>query len=247
MKKISLISIFVILAITMLTVVAYADTTGKMEVVADKTEYKNGDQVVVEVKISELESDTGIIGLGGTIEYDKNTLDFEKIEGSGEWGKPTFNEVNGKWISDRSDLTKDKETVFKATFKVKEDADKKVEIKVKEVETSGGAGAFSLSEASTSIDIKKSSSGNGGNNGNNGNGGSGNSGSGSSSSGSGTSLTATNTTNSTISLDKNVNKTASENLPKAGLPAPIVIVLMSGAIVLAFVFYIKFEKVSRKK
>lgn len=246
MKKISLISLFIVLVVTLFTVVSYADTTGKMEITADKAEYNKDNEVVVEVKISELESDTGIIGLGGTIEYDKNTLDFVKIEGNGEWSKPTFNEVNGKWITDRSDLTKEKESVFKATFKVKEDVDKDVEIKVSNVETSGGAGAFNLSDASESVKIKKSTSPTPTNSitnttNNNTTGGSGNG------SGSGSSGSTSTTSNTSISLDKNVNKTASGNLPKAGLPAPIVVVLMIGAIAVAFVFYIKFEKVSRKK
>lgn len=246
MKKISLISLFIVLLITMFTMAAYASTTGKMEVTTDKSECKKGDEVVAEVKISELESDSGVIGLGGTLEYDKTSLEFVKIEGIGDWSKPTFNEANGKWITDRGDLTKNKESVFKVTFKVTADADKDVEIKVSGVETSGGEGAFSLSDASKSIKVKKSSEApkNETNTPANTPSGGGNGGSGSSGTG-GSSLTTT--SNTSISLDKNVNKTASGNLPKAGLPAPIVIILMSGAIVVAFVFYIKFEKISRKK
>lgn len=240
MKKLSFISLFIVLAITILTVVAYASTSGKMELSADKSEYNKDNEVVVEVKIAELESDTGIIGLGGVIEYNKDVLDFVKIEGIGDWSKPTFNEVNGKWITDRGDLTKNTESVFKITFKVKADADQSTEIKVSSVETSGGEGAYNLDDASKSITIKKKSNGNSNNNNNNNNNG------GSQSNGGGSSITAT-TTNTAISLDKNVNKTATGSIPKAGLPAPIIMILIVGATGAAFVFYIKFEKICRRK
>lgn len=236
MKKISLLSLFIILVVAVLTVSAYASTTGKMELGTDKLEYNKDDKVVVDVRIKDLETDTGIIGLGGKLEYDKNALEFEKIEGVGEWSKPQFNEENGKWITDRGDLTKENETVFKATFKVKSSDAGNTEIKLEDVETSGGEGAFKLDSATKTIAVKKvnnptntpstdpkPSGDQGGTQG------------------------GSSTTNTVISLDKNAKKTATENFPKAGLPAPIIVILMSIAIVAGLIFYLKFEKVSRKK
>lgn len=159
MKKISLITcLLAILSIIIFSLVSYANTTGKIEIITDKTEYYNGNEVVVEVNLLDFEKNSGIICAGGVLEYDKDYLEFVKIEGSGEWEKPEFNELNGKWVTDRSEPMNSAETIFRVTFKVKLNDNQKTEIKLTNVEVSEGKGKITLNDASKELTIKKMTS-----------------------------------------------------------------------------------------
>ncbi len=159
MKKLKFITCtFIFLTIVSYTISILANTTGSMSMSADKAEYSKNDEVVIEVKTSGLSSDKGIISLGAVLEYDKTVLQYVKIAGVGEWGKPSFNEENGKLVADRSDLGKNDEAVFKVTFKVISDSDSISNVKIKDIEVSGGDGAFTLNGASQDVKIKSGSS-----------------------------------------------------------------------------------------
>ncbi len=159
MKKLKfIICTFIFLNIVFYTISVLANTTGSMSMNADKAEYSKNDEVVIEVKTSGLSSDKGIISLGAVLEYDKAVLQYVKIAGVGEWGKPSFNEENGKLVTDRSDLGKNDEAVFKITFKVISDSDSISNVKIKDIEVSGGDGAFTLNGASQEVKIKSDSS-----------------------------------------------------------------------------------------
>jgi len=125
---------------------------------ADKAEYSKNDEVVIEVKTSGLSSDKGIISLGAVLEYDKAVFQYVKIAGVGEWGKPSFNEESGKLVTDRGDLGKSDEAVFKITFKVISDSASISNVKIKDIEVSGGDGVFTLNGASQDVKIKSGSS-----------------------------------------------------------------------------------------
>ncbi len=159
MKKFKFITCtFIFLTIVFYTISILANTSGSMSMNADKAEYSKNDEVVIEVKTSDLSSDKGIISLGAVLEYDKAVLQYVKIAGVVEWGKPSFNEENGKLVTDRSDLGKNDEAVFKITFKVISDSDSISNVKIKDIEVSGGDGAFTLNGTSQEVKIKSGSS-----------------------------------------------------------------------------------------
>lgn len=251
MKKISLISILIILILATIATSVYAATTGKINMTTQKSEYIKGEEVVIDVKVSDLKSDKGIITLGATLEYDKNSLEFVKMSGADNWSNPSYNDANGKLITDRSGLTKTDESVAKITFKVKSTAASTSNVKLKGVEVSGGDGVFKLGEATSTIKVKNgTSTENPGtnsntiidNNKNN------------TSTNNASNNTVTNKTNSTSNTKNNTTKNTTTNqvkkqnvtpgkLPKAGIGSQIVIGILVIAIIVATIFLIKYKKI----
>lgn len=221
MKKLKFITCtFIFLTIVFYTISILANTTGSMSISTDKAEYSKNDEVVIEVKTSGLSSDNGIISLGAVLEYDKAVLQYIKIAGVGEWGKPSFNEENGKLVTDRSDLGKNDEAVFKITFKVISDSDSISNVKIKDIEVSGGDGAFTLNEASQDVKIK----------------------SGSSQKPNNTNTNKQDTNNVTTNNDN----IATSDLPNAGISKSFKIILtIIILLVLAIVFFIKLNNITK--
>ncbi len=251
MKKISLIGILIILMIATIATSVYATTTGKISMNTQKSEYDKGEEVVVDIKILDLKSDKGIITLGATLEYDKNSLEFVKMSGADNWSNPSYNEANGKFITDRSGLTKTDESVAKVTFKVKSTAASTTSVKLNSVEVSGGDGVFKLGESTTTINVKNgTSTENPGTNSN----------TTTDNNKNNTSInnvsnsTVTNKTNSTSNTINTANKNTTTNqvkkqnvtpgkLPKAGIGSQIVIGILVIAIIVATIFLIKYKKI----
>jgi LPXTG-motif cell wall-anchored protein len=95
-----------------------ATFSGTMNLKTDKTEFKTNEEFVVEAALSEgKEEENGIIVLGATLEYDKDALTLVSIDGVNGWSSPTYNEANGKLVTDRNNFSTGNETVFKITFK----------------------------------------------------------------------------------------------------------------------------------
>ncbi|MCI8833628.1 MAG: hypothetical protein HFJ19_05495 [Clostridia bacterium] len=112
MKR-KIIALSLILVIVTLISNVYAVSKCKVDLKTDKSEYNKNDEFTVNVNLSDIQDEKGIIALGGTLEYDKNSLQLVKMEAQGNWTKPSFNETNGKFVTDRDNnyATKD-ETVF---------------------------------------------------------------------------------------------------------------------------------------
>ena len=246
MKRISLIGILIILMIATIATSVYAATTGKINMTTQKSEYEKGEEVVVDIKISELKSDKGIITLGATLEYDKNSLEFVKINGADNWSNPSYNEANGKCITDRSEITKTDESVAKVTFKVKSTAASTTNVKLNGVEVSGGDGVFKLGEATSTIKVKNgTSTENPGTNSNT----TTNNIKNNTSTDKTSNTTVTNKTNSTTNTkNTTTNQVKKQNvtpgkLPKAGIGSQIVIGILVIAIIVATIFLIKYKKI----
>jgi LPXTG-motif cell wall-anchored protein len=95
-----------------------ATFSGTMNLKTDKTEFETNEEFVVEAALSEgKKEENGIIALGATLEYDKDALTLVSIDGVNGWTKPTYNEANGKLVTDRNNFSTGNETVFKITFK----------------------------------------------------------------------------------------------------------------------------------
>lgn len=156
MKR-KIIALSLILVIVTLVSSVYAASTCKVDLKTDKNEYNKNDEFSVNVELSNIQDEKGIIALGGTLDYDKNSLELVKMEAQGNWTKPSYNEANGKFVTDRDNnyATKD-ETVFKIIFKVKDESKKDITITLKDIVASNGKEDIKTDNASKAITIKNS-------------------------------------------------------------------------------------------
>lgn len=152
-RKIISLSLILIIVMTLVSNV-YAVSKCKVDIALDKKEYNVNDEFTVDVVLSNIQDEKGIIAIGGKLEYDKDSLELVKIEAQGDWTKPSYNEANGKFATDRDNnyATKD-ETVFKVTFKVKEESKKVLTITLKDIVASNGKEDIKSDNASKDITI----------------------------------------------------------------------------------------------
>lgn len=157
MKKIIVLSL--ILLITIATVVnVYAASNFEMSLQPSKNEVSTGEEFVVDVRISNIQLDKGVIALGGRIEYNKESLELVKMEGENTWARPSYNDDNGMFATDRNDYATNDETVFKITFKVKEQSEKKLTITLNDIAGSNGKDEVKLNNIKANITVKNGTS-----------------------------------------------------------------------------------------
>lgn len=255
MKKIWKTSL-ILFSVICMTVSVYAASCS-MGLKTTKNEFSKNDEVVVDVVVDSIsDAGEGIIGLKATLEYDKNSLTYEKMEGQNGWETPSYNEENGTFVMLRNDLVNTPETILKMKFKVKDQDTKNATVTLKDITVSGGidTGDISVSNINKTITIKdatvtpkpdtNTSTNNTNTNTNN----------------------TTINTNSIVSTNATKNTSASENkmgnkvvdinnsattntmksgiLPKTG-STNIMLVVVAGLIVLAITFFIKIKTLGK--
>lgn len=157
MKKLIILSLILLTTIT--TVInVYAASSFEISLRTSKNEVSKGEEFVVDVKISNIQIDKGIIALGGRLEYDKESLELLKMEGENTWARPSYNDDNGKFATDRNDYATSDETVFKVTFKVKEQSKQNLTILLNEVAGSNGKDEVKLNNIKANITVKNGTS-----------------------------------------------------------------------------------------
>jgi len=176
MKKIITGLMFVLLIVLVLSVNVYA-ANGSINLQSNKSEASKNDEIVVNVEISGVKTTQGVAAMMATLEYDKTSLNLEKIEGQNGWARPGYNENNGQLITDKNNDLSGNEVAIKFTFKVKDGAKENLAVSLKNVVISGGNGDIELANATKNITIKNGSSNSGENNSNGGSTGNQNSGS----------------------------------------------------------------------
>lgn len=145
MKSIVKLSIVLILVACILILTgsnAYAALTCNVDMNIAKTEYQKNDTFTLDVNISNISTEKGVIAFGATLEYDKDSLTLEKMEGQNGWETPmaggSYNEENGIMAITRGAVGKNDETILRLTFKVKEDAKTTAKVTLKDVSVSDG-------------------------------------------------------------------------------------------------------------
>lgn len=158
MKRAISISL-ILLIIICITGNVYAALKCNINMRTEKLEYNKGDTFAIDVNISNIESDRGVISFGATLEYDKESLRLEKIQGLNGWETPgigtSYNESNGKFIITRSGLGKDDETMFKLMFTVKNESKQNLVIKLKDISLADGTSPTKINEVNKNITIKE--------------------------------------------------------------------------------------------
>lgn len=142
MKKIAKFSIIMLLMIIGLKVNVYAKPNCNVNIQINKTEINKNEEFTVEVKISNIQSERGIIALEGILEYDKESITLIKMEGQNDWSTPikdlSYNESNGKLVIDKKGLAKGDETILKLVFKANETSKKNNIIILKDITIADG-------------------------------------------------------------------------------------------------------------
>lgn len=157
MKKVlSLVLLFLMMMSIMGTVNAAFTCNVSMQI--EKTEFKKGDEFTVDINVSNIQSDRGVISLGATLEYDKDSLTLVKMEGQNGWETPavgsSYNENNGKIAITRSGLGKNDETIFKITFKVKEETKKNLLVSLRNISLADGTSPVNVKQVYKNITIQ---------------------------------------------------------------------------------------------
>ena len=235
MKKIVKLSLVLLMTICIMGNV-YAALSCNVSVQTAKSEYSKNEQFTVDVNIANIQSDRGIISLGATLDYDKNSLTLVKMEGKNGWETPSsgasYNEANGKIAITRNGLGKNNETVFTITFKVKEQSKQNLAITLKDITVADGTTPAKIATTYKNITIKEGTvnpnpqPGTDDPNKNQ------------------TTTPGSNTSKNTI---KNSNKNAvkSGSLPKAGSLGAIAIIPVVIIAIVAVILFIKMKRLNR--
>lgn len=148
----------IILIINFIIGSVYAECTCNVDLEVLETKVKKNDQFVVNVNLSDIQSERGIIALSATIDYDKTSLFIEGIEGTKSWETPSigssYNKENGKIAITRNGFGKENETIIKITFRVTEESKKDLTVKLKDVALSDGEEIVKIDEIAKDIKVK---------------------------------------------------------------------------------------------
>lgn len=158
MKKLLKLSLVLLITIFMVGSV-YAASGCNISVSTAKNEYSKNEEFTVDVNISNIQSERGIISLGATLEYDKSSLTLVSMEGKNGWETPSngssFNSSNGKIAITRGGLGKNNETVFTIKFKVQNQSKPNVRITLKDITVGDGIKPAKINTTYKDITIKE--------------------------------------------------------------------------------------------
>ncbi len=162
MKKLTCIALVIIMILVCLSSTVYAAPECHVSIESAKSEFEKGEEFTLNVNISGIKSERGIIALQGTLDYDKDSLELKKMEGQNNWMTPvkdlSYNESNGKLVIDKNGLAKNDETILKITFKVKENAKKDLTVSLKDISISDVTTPLEIAVVSKNIRVKEASS-----------------------------------------------------------------------------------------
>lgn len=163
MKRVLKLSLTVLMIIVIMMLIlgenSYAVNTCNMEIQTEKTELKKGEEFTANIYVSNIQSDRGVISLSATLEYDKESLTLEKMEGQNNWETPTslvsYNPENGKIAITRATVSKNNEVIFKMVFKVKEESKENATIKLKNITIADGDKPYKIDLIKKDITVKE--------------------------------------------------------------------------------------------
>lgn len=247
MKKIVKLALVLCMTIFIMGNV-YAALSCNVSVEASKTEVSKNEEFTVEFNISNIQSQRGIISIGATLEYDKDSLELVTMEGKNGWETPaegsSYNASKGKLAITRDGLGKDDETIFTATFKAKETSKKNLIITLKNITVADGTSPAKIDLAYKNITVKNGTSNPVPNPGTDDNTNTSNN------TNKDTNLVenkGNNQNKNTITNTLNKNATNKGNLPKAGETTAIIfIVLIVLAVLIAGIFFVKIKIIDKR-
>ncbi len=159
MKRIAKLSIIMLLMMVCLTVNVYAKPNCNINMETNQTEVSKGKEFTIDVNLSNIQSERGIIAIEATLEYEKDCLTLSKMEGQNGWDTPiknlSYNETNGKLVIAKEGLAKNNETILKITFVVNDTNKKNTTVSLKNIIVADGTAPATISNALTNVTIKE--------------------------------------------------------------------------------------------
>lgn len=120
----------------------------------NKNEFEKGEEIVLDVEITNAKTTQGVAAMMATIEYDKESLTLEKVKGENGWATPAYNKEIGHLIVDKNSNLNGNEIVMKFTFKVRDGAKQNQSITLKDIVFSGGEEDVEIANATKKFTIK---------------------------------------------------------------------------------------------
>ncbi len=164
MKKLLKLTLALLVICNIMIGSVYAALSCNVSISADKTEFSKGEEFTLNVMISNIQSDRGVISLATTLQYDKDSLTLVKMEGQNGWETPTegtsYNPENGKIAITRNGLGKTDEVIFKMIFKVKEGSKQNLTITLNNLSVADGDQTVKFDNIKKDIVIKEGSQNN---------------------------------------------------------------------------------------
>lgn len=162
MKKIVNIVILVVLILVCMNGKVNAETTNssaKVSMSTSKKEVNVGEQFSVNIRLSDIKSEIGILAFGATLEYDKNQFEIVKMEGLNDWESPkegfTYNSSNGTIAITKNGFAKESENIVKITFKVKSASVNKSKISINSITLSDATEPIKVNDISVELTLKE--------------------------------------------------------------------------------------------
>lgn len=251
-KILRIIIVFTLLVFVYMTTVNALSFTATMT--PSKTTVAESTEFTITVKVSNLDvGSKGINSLSGYLEYNETvfeTISDSSIEALNSWSFQGYSADNGKITLTKSSFTNSEEGVFQITFKTKSEVSgSSGAISFKTIEASNSESDIKASDISTSITVGTASS-------NTTN--TANTNSNSTTITPNTSTTNntntntetntntnTNTNNSVSSYVNSTNTSSSDDIPYTGAEDTIIKIIFV-LLVVAFTFYIKFERINKE-
>lgn len=162
-KKILLIISMALIIVMSITNFVYADNCEATASTNKKTNYQNGETVVLKISLNNIESENGIYELEGNLEYDEGV--FEKIQTGDDgktdqikslngWEDVTFNSETNKFSLRTTTPTKDTQEIMEISLKLKDDIEEDSSIiMLNNLVASNGQDDIELSTVTTNIKI----------------------------------------------------------------------------------------------
>jgi LPXTG-motif cell wall-anchored protein len=157
MKNVIKICLVLLVAIVIMGSAVYAALDCTVSISTTKTEFSKNEEFTVNVNLSDIQSEKGVIAFSATLQYDKDVLTLVKMEGQNGWSSsPSYNEENGKLVMDRNNVTNSDETILKITFKVNGNSKQTTSINLNDISVSDATTPVKkISTISKSITIKQ--------------------------------------------------------------------------------------------
>ena len=161
MKRIVKLSIVMLLMMVVFTVNVYAKPHCNISIQTKEEKIEKGKEFTIDIYLSNIQSERGIIAIEGTLEYEKDCLTLSKFEGQNSWDTPiknlSYNEANGKFVIDKKGLAKNDETILKITFIANKTDKKDTTISLKNIIVADGTAPAEIKNVSKNITLAEES------------------------------------------------------------------------------------------
>ena len=158
MNKRLRMALLTIIMVICTTVKVYAADSCKIELETAKKEYSPGETFIAEVILSDVKVEKGLVVIGGKLLYDKECLELVEIKGKNGWSAPSYNEENGKFVTDRNGYGDKAEVAVQIAFKVKASTAKTASIVLNDIVASNAKTDIPISDVSATFTLQSGGS-----------------------------------------------------------------------------------------